>query len=154
MYRQTRKATMTAVAVKMAPPNVDQAAYVELLTVVEEVDHWVKESLVETVDGVEGMDPPEAITSPRPRALVGAYGSAAALVFFDAWQHSVSEFKEAFYNYTWNATDSERPDRIALQRRMERARTEAGSARKVLIDELAAELNGTRRVQRNVQISS
>lgn len=129
-------------------------AYVELLTVVEEVDHWVKESLAETVDGVEGMDPPDVITSPRPRALIYAYGSAAALVLFDAWQHSVSEFRDAFYNYTWNAGECEKPDPVALQRRMETTRMEAGSARKVLIEELAAELNGTRRIQSDLQISS
>jgi hypothetical protein len=131
-------------------------AYVEVLTIAERIGQWA--SVVERAYGAGQTLPqlPDLASQARGGALLNAYGSSKALAFYDAWQVTAQEIfvtvSEILRIHARGAgpTDAQMELRVKLDLVL---REEERVARKALVDELAAELQGARRVSADLELN-
>jgi hypothetical protein len=131
-------------------------AYVEILVIAEQVGQWVS-SVVPMFDyGQKVPDLPDLDRQARANALINAYGSSKAIVFYKAWRNAADEAFRAAMDVLLAERGENGHTDLVLERRKALdtdLRGKEADARKVLGDELAAELNGTRRFERDYQLN-
>jgi hypothetical protein len=130
-------------------------AYLEVLTIAERIGQWT--STVEPMYQAGQPDPqlPDLATQARGTALLNAYGSSKALVFYNAWRKTAEEIYVTVLEILRIHARGEGPTdaELDLRRRLNvHLRQEEMDARKALVDELAAELQGVRRVQEGLEL--
>lgn len=117
-------------------------AYVELLTIVEEVSNWARK-LVSSAEASE--DPPELPSSSRQArasALTNAYGSSEALASYGDWRQSVQDVYNG-YTEVMNAGIDEVGN---SQQKVHDLREKEDAAKAKLVETVSSELAGAQRV--------
>ncbi len=129
-------------------------AYVEILTVAEQVGQWAS-AVVPMYDyGQKVPELPDLAKQARANALINAYGSSKAITFYQAWRKAADEVLQSATQVLLAERDGSGP-RGALDARRDldtSLRGREADARKLLGDELAVELNGTRRFEKELDL--
>jgi hypothetical protein len=122
-------------------------AYVEILAIAEQVGQWAGAVLPMLDEGQKTPDLPDLAQQARVNALISAYGSSKAIVFYEAWRSAAGEVQQAVLNFQAAERARSGSDAALEQRRNLdlSLREKERNARKALGDELAAELQGVRR---------
>ncbi|MEV6849372.1 hypothetical protein [Actinoplanes sp. NPDC051411] len=138
-------------------------AYVELLTYVELVGTAIRRIVPgASVSDLGNLEPADESVA-RAQALLGAYGSAASIAYFEVWQQTTPPIvSELLYLSAKGQSESQEQGTLVLStsrddgvtaawRKMQEVKQREEQARRELADQLSAELLGTRRFNVKVE---